>query len=360
MNPLNSSSWALLRGEFDRLRGRWHRSPAQGLWQAWLRELHGALPERWRARLRTAPAVSILEWPADLASVPDGTTAVSRAAPAQRYALMLPASMVMAQRLSLPSIATRNLHDVLGFELDKHTPFSATQLYFDARVLGRTQQMAQVLLVAVLRERLEAVLEHCRQRHIALHSIDARDPQGMPLRVDLLPRDGRPATPGASRFKGLLPGALVALLLTSMLLWLNARQSLLNDMQAVVGEQRQQVDQLQHLRGELLNTRGAARYLAQQKTAQPTLTRLLAELTDCLGADTWLEQLEVSENGEVTMSGQSARASDLISRIKACPSLVDARFQGIIAPDDESGKDRFSLHAQLRKEAADASSPERS
>jgi general secretion pathway protein L len=359
MNPLNLSLLALWRGERERLRSRWHRSPAQGLWRAWLQELHAALPMRLRARLSTEPAVSPLEWNTVLSSAYEGTLSDSEAVAQQRYALMLPASMVLAQQLSVPLMATRNLHNVLGFELDKHTPFSAGQLYFDARVLSRTKQHAQVLLVAVLRERMNSVFDHCRQRGIALHSVDARGPQGLPLGIDLLPRDGQPAAPTGNRLRALLLGGLVALLFTSMWLWLNARQSLLSDMQATVAEQRQQVDQLQHLRSELLNTRGAARYLAQQKAAQPTLSQLLAELSDCLGTDTWLEQLEVSENGEVAVSGQSAKASDLISRLKACPSLVDARFQGMIAPDSESGKDHFSLHAQLRKEAADASPTQR-
>jgi general secretion pathway protein L len=139
-----------------------------------------------------------------------------------------------------------------------------------------------------------------------------------------------------------------------MVLWLDARTAVVEAMQRTVDEQRQQVQQVQNLRRELINTQGAARYLARQKAAQPTLSSVLVDLTGCLGADTWVEQLEITEGGAVSLSGQSARASALITRMKDCKTLSDAQFQGIIQPDAQTGKERFSLRAQLRKEAADA------
>jgi general secretion pathway protein L len=79
----------------------------------------------------------------------------------------------------------------------------------------------------------------------------------------------------------------------------------------------------------------------------------LSELTACLPDDTWLDQLEV-DAADVSMSGQSARASALIGRAKACRSLENPQFQGVIQPDADTGKDRFALHARLHQEAADA------
>ena len=61
-----------------------------------------------------------------------------------------------------------------------------------------------------------------------------------------------------------------------------------------------------------------------------------------------------ADGGGVSLSGQSSKASALITRMKDCKTLSDAQFQGIIQPDADTGKERFSLRAQLRKEAADA------
>jgi general secretion pathway protein L len=395
MNPLNSTALAPLRAQLDRLLGQWRGSPAQRIWRLWLSELHGVLPARLRERLGSGQSIRTLDWPLDpahgslhtlapnpvarglasdgpdLPSPVKATDAIGGKPPRYRgasateqtcdpararYILLLPANTVLIQHLSVPLLATRNLREVLGFELDKHTPFNATELYFDARVISRDKRQAKVVLVAILRERLQAILDHCEQQGLVLQAVDVRDTQGTPLSIDLLPSHAQPRQRTGNRLDRWLLAICAALLLGCMLLWLNARQTLLNDMQNSVAEQRQQVAQLQRLRSELLNTRGAAHYLAQRKLAQPALTQVLADLTDCLGADTWLEQLEVSDSGEVTLTGQSASASDLINRVKGCHSLVDAQFQGIIQPDADTGKDHFSLRAHLRKEAADAPS----
>ncbi|WP_226505877.1 type II secretion system protein GspL [Pseudomonas sp. MWU16-30317] len=360
MNPLNSTALAPLRAQVERLLGHWRGSPAQRYWRLWLSELHGVLPARWRARMGSGPQIRTLDWPLSLgdAALVGAPTreGVSSTLSGARHILLLPASTVLIQHLSVPVIATRNLRDVLGFELDKHTPFNATQLYFDAKVVSRDKHQAKVVLVAILRERLQAILDECQQQGLVLQAVDVRDAHGTPLGIDLLPAHARPKQRAGNRIDRWLLAISATLLLGCMLLWLDARQTLLDDMQNSVAEQRQQVAQLQRLRSELLNTRGAARYLAQRKLAQPALTQVLADLTDCLGADTWLEQLEVSDSGDVTLSGQSASASDLINRVKGCHSLVDAQFQGIIQPDADTGKDHFSLRAHLRKEAADAPS----
>ncbi|WP_455926525.1 PilN domain-containing protein, partial [Pseudomonas putida] len=144
--------------------------------------------------------------------------------------------------------------------------------------------------------------------------------------------------------------------LTVMVLWLHSREALLIEMQAQVREQQAQIGQLQQVRQTLANTQGAARYLIQRKAAQPALASVIADLSQCLPDGTWLEQLEVDDSGQVSLSGQSTRASALIAQLKSCHTLDDPQFQGVIQPDSDTGKDHFSLRAHLHQEAAHGSS----
>jgi general secretion pathway protein L len=347
MKPLISPPWVQ---RLARLRAGWHShwygSLGQRLWQAWLQELRNALPARLHTGLLQPTRERLLDWPlTDPLASGDG----------DRMVLLLPYAMVLAQPLQLPLAASRDLSSVMGYELDKYTPFPREHMHFVARVQSRGKTMARVLLVAILRERLQSVLEHCRERGLRLHAVDCRGADGQPLGVDLLP--GEHERQGART--GSLPRYLAVLcfglVLACMLMWLNARSAMVEAMQTSVNEQRQQVQALQNLRRELINTRGAARYLTQQRAAQPTLASVLLDLTGCLGSDTWVEQLEISEGGGVSITGQSLKASALIGRAKTCRTLGDAQFQGIIQPDEHTGKERFSLHALLRKEATDAS-----
>ncbi|MHC8306332.1 type II secretion system protein GspL [Pseudomonas sp. PB3P13] len=330
----------------ERGASHWRGSLAQGLWQTWLQELRNALPARLRAGVLSPPREQVLEWPlSDPLPEADGA----------RRVLLLPHAMVLVQPLLLPLAATRELSRVIGFELDKYTPFPREQMHYVACVQSRGKTTARVLLVAIVRERLQSVLDSCRERGLHLHAVDCRNADGQPLGIDLLPPDQKQPGIRHDSVPRQLAVACLGLLLACMLMWLHTRSAMVETMQATVEAQRQQVQQIQQLRRELSNTQGAARYLAQQKAAQPTLSSVLLDLTGCLGADTWVEQLDISDGGGVSITGQSAKASALISRAKACRTLSDVQFQGIIQPDEHTGKERFSLRAHLRKEATDAS-----
>lgn len=347
MNPLISQP---LVGRLAQLNARWQSqwrgSLAQRLWQAWLQELRNVMPARVQNALLPRSRERRLSWPLE-DSLPD--------ADGERVVLLLPYTMVLAQPLDLPLAAIRELRSVVGFELDKYTPFPREHMHFVTRVQSRGKSMARVLLVAILRERLQTVLDQCHQRGMHLHAIDCRGADGEPLVIDLLPDDYKRQGASRSYLPRYLAVTCVGLLLACMLMWLDVRSARVEAMQDAVDQQREHVQALQNLRRELVNTQGAARYLAQRKTAQPTVSSVLLDLTGCLGADTWVEQLDISEDGGVSISGQSAKASALIGRANNCQTLSDAQFQGIIQPDEQTGKERFSLRAHLRKEHADAS-----
>lgn len=313
--------------------------------RAGLDELSGLLPPTVRSRLVAGPSVQRICWPLP----PKGASG--------NVTLMLPFPEVMTQTIHLPAAATADLMRVMSFEIDRYTPFSADQVHFDAHITHRAADRVSVLLAVVDRERLLQVIDHCRQMGLTLHAIDALNAHGDAIGVDLLPSSLRPAPSRTARTHRLLALTCVVLTVALMVSLLDRRQAQVEHMTQAVDEQRHQMIGLEASRREITDTQGASGYLARLKTSRPTLTVLLTELSHCLGNDTWLEQLEVRDSGDISLSGQSPQASALINRVRDCHSLQKARFQGVIQPDPQSGKDRFSLAAQLRQEGPDASSP---
>lgn len=327
---------------------RWHGSLLQQGARLWLKELRGCLPA-WLSFAQVPERR--YAWPL--------TAAVQQRPGETRDVLVLPADAVLVQRLQLPLAAARNLSTVVGYELDRFTPFDAAQLYFVARQERRASAYVQVTLVAILRERLDQILIDCAALGLQPHAVDVDTGTGVPMGIDLLPAPLRPRQrPAGKGLQRSLPWLCGALLIAAMLLWLNDRQRVLDAMHQSVRAQKAQVAEIQALRQQLLNTRGAAQYLIRRKAAQPPLAALLNELTACLPSDTWIDQLEVNDGAEVSFSGQSAKASALINRIKGCHSLENAQFEGVIQPDAQTGKDQFSLRAHLHQEAADAPTPD--
>ncbi|WP_040263250.1 PilN domain-containing protein [Pseudomonas massiliensis] len=325
----------------------WRASTARPLYHAWLAELWALLPAFLRARLDVAPDTRRIDWPL-----------VEALEPGTRVTLVLPGREVLCPPVSLPAAAARDLRAVLGFEMDRYVPYPAQQLYYDARVVERQGDKVRVQLVVIPQARLDTIIQACHGRGLTLAGIDARADDGRSLAVDLLPPSQRPRpAPGRFLDRG-LAWLAAALLLLAMLGLLHQRDAELERMQQAVQGQRQALAKLEAVRRELLNTEGAATYLAGLKAARAPLASVLADLSQCLDDDTWLEQLEVSENGELSMSGQSSRASSLISQLKQCRTLGEARFQGVIQPDAGTGRERFSLIAQLTKEPSHGASPD--
>ncbi|KAA6180453.1 PilN domain-containing protein [Pseudomonas veronii] len=341
---MNEQLTARLQALAQPITQRWRGSLLQLGWRLWLKELRGCLPA-WLSFADIPERV--YAWPL--------TAAVEKRPGEARQVLVLPPETVLVQTLQLPPAAARNLSTVVGYELDRFTPFDAAQLYFVARQERRTPSHLHVTLVAILRERLDQILIDCSALGLQPHAVDVADSAGNPMGIDLLPAPLRPRQrPQGKGLQRSLPWLCGALVIAAMLLWLNDRQRVLDAMQHSVREQRARVAEIQALRQQLLNTRGAAQYLIRRKAAQPPLAALLNELTACLPSDTWLDQLEVNDGADVSFSGQSAKASALITRIKACHSLENAQFEGVIQPDAQTGKDQFSLRAHLHQEAADA------
>jgi general secretion pathway protein L len=329
----------------ERIAQHWRGSLLQRAWRGWLDELRPCLPDKVQRFLVDDTPEQVHLWP--LLEPVQASLA--------RQILVLPPSAVLVQSLQLPLAAARDLSTVVGYELDRFTPFDASQLYFVARQDKRSGAFIHVTLVAILRERLDAILADCTAVDLRPQAIDVGSDATSRLGIDLLPAPLRTRQPATGL--GLQPKLLWlcgGLLVAAMLLWLNDRQRLLDEMQASVQAQKVQVADIQKIRQQLTNTRGAAHYLIQRKAAQPPLAALLNELSGCLPRDTWIDQLEINDSGDVSFSGQSAKASALIARIKDCRSLEGAQFQGVIQPDSQTGKDRFSLRAHLHQEAADA------
>lgn len=345
MNSLLSVP-APLRAYLANVERRWQGSVAQRVWQLWLAELRGCVPARLRHRLSAQVLVQTHRWPI--------ATPGPEVQAGARQVLMLPTPLVMIHRLQLPTAAARDLTAVVGYELDKYTPYLRDQLFYVVRQDGRSPGGLQITLIAILRERMNAILADCAAHGLTPQCVDVCAEDGTPLGIDLLPDSARPVNPraGIDR-RRMLCGLCAVLLVTLMGLWLHDRQQRLEGMRATVQSQKADVAQVQQLRQQLTNTLGAADYLTRHKAARPTMAALMSELTACLPDNTWLEQLEIDAD-DVSFSGQSVRASALIGRLKDCRSLENPQFQGVIQPDAASGKERFALHARLHQEAADA------
>ncbi|MGY2224940.1 PilN domain-containing protein [Pseudomonas gingeri] len=347
-----------LRTLKSRLSAQWHHSQLPAFFQWWRQQLIACLPMRWKEVLESSNTEQLYFWQTD--TLPDALPAQE---PQRRQILILSRDHILLIPVQLPAAAAADADSALAFEMDKYTPFKASEVYFDKVRVQTTSHNSSHLyfdLAVTLRERLDALLDGLTLQGHRVDVIDALDDQGKRLNLNLLPAHRRTSHANPKRrLQQVLTGVSLVMLIAVMLLWVHNRQSALNDMASQVKTLRNDTQQIQALQQQLNGLLGAGRFIQDQKSQASSKTALLRELTTCIPSNTWLEQLEINQQGAVSLSGQSSQASELIDKMKACTSLESLQFQGIIQPDSSTGMDRFSLTAHLRiKDDSHASAPD--
>jgi general secretion pathway protein L len=360
----------LLSQSMSRLRARFAQTPLPRFLAWWGGELRALLPERWRRMLAVEDAMVVLELEGEELKVSRrlGQDAVElmRLPLAERDALqptlerdlgedarelrrvlLLPAPLVLRRVLALPAAALENLRTVLGFELDRQTPFKPEQVVFDSRVLPHEPGARQVPveLALVPRERLQQSLVAVGGLAPTLSAVDVRALDGRPQGYNFLPPEQRQRRPNHQLWINLgLAGLSFVLLLMAMSQLLENRRAAVAALAAESDEMHDEARAVARLRDNLEDAATAANFLAIEKARQPSMVLMLNEITRLLPDSTWLERISFS-NGEVSMSGQSDEAAKLVELLQASKLLRSPALSGPIQPDARTRKDRFTITA---------------
>lgn len=262
-------------------------------------------------------------------------------------ALLLPASVALRRELVLPAAAAERLRDVVGFEIDRQTPFTADAVAYDVRVLHRRAAQIDAELVAVPRQAMEAQLGRLGALGGTLGGVDVAGADGVPLGINLLPADRRHRRPDPWRAWnwGL---AAVAVLGLGLALW----QVLDNRTQAADAlEQRLERDAAPARRAaaqrqQLVSLIEGQAFLDNARRARPATVEVIDELARRLPDGTYLEKLAIEEE-RLTLIGLSNEAPALIGRLQGSPLWRSPALTGALQPDPASGRDRFTLSADI-------------
>ncbi len=359
------------------LREGWARNAvrwpgAGGFFAWWGRSLAAWLPRRWRLTLGLdrgrlllqpdADAVQLRlqdgEGMRDLGRVPGLADAAGEDALAPLLPpaladlprwLLLPAALGLRRRLSLPAAAAERLRDVVGFEIDRQTPFATDAVAFDARVLGRRDGDGQLdaELVAVPRVALDAQVAALGGLAASLAGIDVAGADGQPLGVNLLaPAQRRQQVDPWQLWNWVL--AAIALLAFVALLWqlLDNRRTAAAALQATTDRRVAAARVVSLQRQQLLDVVEGRAFLDRMRSGRPTTIEVLDELSRRLPDGTYLEKLSI-ENDHLLLIGLSGEASSLVGRLEGAGPWRSPALTGAVQPDPRTHRDRFTLTAEL-------------
>ncbi len=335
-----------------------------GFWRWWIRGLGGCLPASLRRRLVDVPREVILELDADHtatlrtaggevlecqpldALTPEHLGGVLRRFRRHRRVLRLPPQRVLLRDLELPLAAGANLYKVVGFDIDRLTPFKAEAIHY-AVALQHKDPVAKRLtarLAVVRRKVLEELLEQLKQRAFIPGAVGV---VGEAPGLDLLPVERRPRRRrGASQVQALAVVGLLALVGGAALLPLWQQRQLVLELLPQVEAAQRRAEVIFTLRQERDRAVVASQFLLQRRLSQPLAVDVLRDVTARLPDDTYLEQLDL-RNDEIQMRGQSSQATRLVELLEDSPLFEAVVFRSPITTDRRTGRERFYLTARL-------------
>lgn len=338
-----------------------------GFWSWWTDELIALLPQNLREAVAQRKQRLFVELQGEDVVVRQGTTVQEReimrtslnAAEVAQVelpqdvrdtVLLMPEDKVLTRSLSLPLAAEENLREVLAFEMDRQTPFSVDQVYYDVYVTERAsaRQSMSLDLVYAPRTAVDQLIDAVSRVGIHPDVVTCRNGAAEELRgVNLLPESRRQSRRIIRRrVNATLASLAVVLFITAVSLPLVQKAKVIRLLEPQLKEAVADATEGNQLRQDIEKLADGSRFLVQKKQSNLLVVQVINEVSRILPDQTWLNRLDIAGD-EIQLQGQSSSAAALIALIEESPMLHNARFRSPVIQIPQTDEERFHLSADV-------------
>jgi len=257
--------------------------------------------------------------------------------------LLLEPSALLRRRLELPIQLESSLRQGVAYQLNRLTPFSEADLYFDVVVRERdtASRKLQVELVAAPRSRVDPLLHEMTR--LCGRQIDRLTTADLGPAANLLGGSHTRFRPNRNFWLLLaLLGCLGVLVVTPLM----AKRSAMLQQKAAIRELQQSVGELAREKNTLETDGRSLAYIVERRGQSPRMVTLVDELSYLVPKSIYLTQLAVSK-GRVRLTGQGAGVVGLIDILNGAKFLDEAKFESTVSRNPRTGLDQFSVGAKL-------------
>lgn len=265
-----------------------------------------------------------------------------------RVVLSLDPEHALTRRLKLPRAAEPELASALEFEVERHTPFRADQVYYFYEV-DRAESDADriaVELVVMPRRIVDPLIRELTAYGLAPEAVTVA---GRPLSSAAL---GPSLTHGSRLASGEAGRRLpVMSLLILMVAFAAAAASPLlrlkyaaTELTAAVAAAESDLAENRALQDEADRLTRAVQVIAKAKSETPSPIRILNVLSTVLPDDTFLVQLDISGR-EMVLEGKTAASATIVGLIETAPLFGAVTYRTPVTR--EGGFERFNFAVEL-------------
>ncbi len=271
------------------------------------------------------------------------------------FILRLSRNDALSKTLTLPLAAKMNLSQVVGYELDRYSPFKAEHVYFATRIERIDVETAQIVVQLMLtpRKLLETLYADCQAVGISVQYADVEkcpnDLEQLHSAYNLLPPNLQPKIANTSRqIIVVLLTLFVMLSIASLTLPVWLEYQAVQNLQTKISKIEKEVKAVKTLQADMDAMREENQSLINEKTVLPSVVAMLNELSVLMHDDSWLSYLQYSE-GQLQLQGESPTASNLLADLEASEYFAKVSFASPVTQDKASGMERFQITAEITK-----------
>lgn len=274
-----------------------------------------------------------------------------------RVVLMIDKARTIRRRFDLPKAARNEITGALSFEIERQTPFRASEIYLDFEIHAGADDRFNVDTAIVPRKSVDPVLAVLNAHDIAPEAVlyeagkddgAAGNALGRPLPVAGLsapPRHG-----GGLVGKLLVAACLSALLATGVLFF--RLEQIDAELGKAVATARQAALPTLALKTAAVDFSRVLDLIAREKAAVPTPLAVLTALTNLLPDDAWAVQVAI-RGDEVTLEGRStASSATLIGLLENGAMFESVTFRAPVTRDTTQRFERFNIQLKLAGQGA--------
>jgi len=263
--------------------------------------------------------------------------------------VLMAEQQVLRKSLTLPITAEKDLAEILRFEMDRQTPFTIDDVYFDYSIVKRDpeQQKIQLELFVTPKQQIDQILEEIHSWRLRPKAVIIGDNDNAIEGINLLPFDARSSTNNrANPLTCALAACAVVLFIAALYAPLTQQQKVLHDLEQDVNNSRVRAKQALTLGKEKESILARRKFLTEMRTIQIPAIEILEELTNVLPDNTWLNRLRIAD-GEIQIHGESDTATSIIQIIENSDYFQNAQFRSPVTQNNATKKDKFHVAAML-------------
>jgi general secretion pathway protein L len=263
------------------------------------------------------------------------------------FLIRLSSMQLLCKSLTLPNAARRNLAELLGFEIDRETPFQRDEVHWTYVVRGQDARagLLNVDLVLVPRSAVDPLVEAARNAGLDPDGIEVSTGSGA---MTLLPLGSRKRGQWSETKRPLLPLATAATILAvlAVVTPFAIQQWELSRIEARIAALEPSATEaatFRQLSGQIAAT---IDFLTKERSKNGSALAALAAATKSLPDDSYLSALSLRA-GRLTMSGLSPSAAQLVGLLAEAPEFREPAFEAPVTRDPENELETFTISVAL-------------